>query len=71
MKNNDIDVEDNEVTESEVVQDLMFAFEGYADINDMDAMIQGTFDDLGYLTRNKGFTIRVGDQEFQITVVER
>jgi hypothetical protein len=74
MKNNDIDVEDL-VTEDDVVETLMDAYEGYTDINEMDTKIQGTFDGLGYLTRNKGFTIRVGTgknvQEFQITVKER
>ena len=74
MKNNDIDVEDL-VTEDDVVETLMDAYEGYTDINEMDTRIQGTFDGLGYLTRNKGFTIRVGTgknvQEFQITVKER
>jgi hypothetical protein len=64
-------MKNKETTTEEMVTELMFAFEGYADINDMNAKILGTFDDLGYLTRNKGFTIRVGDQEFQITVVER
>ena len=74
MKNNDIDVEDL-VTEDDVVETLMDAYEGYTDINEMDTKIRGTFDGLGYLTRNKGFTIRVGTgknvQEFQITVKER
>jgi len=62
---------EDEVTANDIVETLMDAYEGYADINEMDAKILGTFDGLGYLTRNKGFTIRVGDQEFQITVVER
>jgi hypothetical protein len=74
MKIKDIDTEDL-VTEDDVVETLMDAYEGYADINEMDTKIQGTFDGLGYLTRNKGFTIRVGTgknvQEFQITVKER
>ena len=74
MKIKDIDIEDL-VTEDDVVETLMDAYEGYTDINEMDAKIQGTFDGLGYLTRNKGFTIRVGTgknvQEFQITVKER
>ena len=74
MKIKDIDIEDL-VTEDDVVETLMDAYEGYTDINEMDTKIQGTFDGLGYLTRNKGFTIRVGTgknvQEFQITVKER
>jgi hypothetical protein len=74
MKIKDIDTEDL-VTEDDVVETLMDAYEGYTDINEMDTKIQGTFDGLGYLTRNKGFTIRVGTgknvQEFQITVKER
>jgi hypothetical protein len=63
------------VTEDDIVETLMDAYEGYTDVNDMNTKIQGTFDGLGYLTRNKGFTIRVGSgnnvQEFQITVKER
>ena len=74
MKIKDIDIEDL-VTEDDVVETLMDAYEWYTDINEMDTKIQGTFDGLGYLTRNKGFTIRVGTgknvQEFQITVKER
>jgi hypothetical protein len=67
MKNKNED----EVTANDIVETLMDAYEGYTDINDGNTKILGTFDGLGYLTRNKGFTIRVGDQEFQITVVER
>jgi len=67
MKNKNED----EVTANDIVETLMDAYEGYTDINDGNTKVLGTFDGLGYLTRNKGFTIRVGDQEFQITVVER
>jgi hypothetical protein len=67
MKNKNED----EVTANDIVETLMDAYEGYTDINDGNTKILGTFDGLGYLTKNKGFTIRVGDQEFQITVVER
>ena len=67
MKNKNED----EVTANDIVETLMDAYKGYNDINDGNTKILGTFDGLGYLTRNKGFTIRVGDQEFQITVVER
>ena len=75
--NNSMKIETDEdmVTTDDIVETLMDAYEGYADINEMDAKIQGTFEGLGYLTRNKGFTIRVGSgsnvQEFQITVTPR
>ena len=67
--------DEDEVTVDDIVETLMDAYEGYTDINDMNTKIQGTFEGLGYLTRNKGFTIRVGSgsdvQEFQITVTQR
>ena len=63
--------EEDLVTESDVVENLMDAYEGYADINDMEVKIQGTFEGLGMLTRNQGFVLRVGNQEFQVSVVER
>jgi hypothetical protein len=70
-----IKTDEDMVTVDDVVETLMDAYEGYADINDMNVRIQGTFDGLGYLTRNKGFTVCVGSgdnkQEFQITVIER
>jgi hypothetical protein len=66
-----IETDEDMVTANDVVETLMDAYEGYADINEMNTKIVGTFDGLGYLTRNKGFTIRVGAQEFQITVTER
>jgi len=67
-----IETDEDEVTTDDIVETLMDAYEGYADINEMNTTrILGTFDGLGYLTRNKGFTIRVGTQEFQITVTER
>ena len=63
--------EEDTVTESDVVETLIDAYEGYADINDMEVKIQGTFEGLGMLTRNQGFVFRVGNQEFQVSVVER
>ena len=69
MKNNDTEID--KLSEEDVVNELMFGFEGYADINDMNARIQGTFDGRGYLTRNKGFCVRIGHQTFDITVKER
>jgi hypothetical protein len=70
-----IKTDEDEVTTDDIVETLMDAYEGYADINDMNTRIQGTFEGLGYLTRNKGFTVRVGSgsnvQEFQITVTQR
>jgi hypothetical protein len=70
-----IETDEDEVTADDIVETLMDAYEGYADINNMNAKIQGTFEGLGYLTRNKGFTIRVGSrpnvQEFQVTVTPR
>jgi hypothetical protein len=71
MKNKNTADTEELVTEDDVVATLMDAYEGYTDINDMNVKIQGTYEGLGMLTRNSGFVFKVGDQEFQVTVVER
>jgi hypothetical protein len=36
---------------------------------DEEVEVEGTFEDVGLMTQNRGLVVRVGDSEFQITVV--
>ena len=58
---------DEEYSESDIVEMLSDAIS----YDDSLGKVQGTFEGLGYLTRNKGLQIKVGNQTFQITVTER
>jgi hypothetical protein len=77
---NEIDedeVDENEVDETEVggldearVCELLTAgLEEIAESEDLGRVRVSTFEDVGLLTRNKGIVVRIGDAEFQVTVV--
>jgi len=65
---NMIDEDVEEFTEDDIVEMIQDALT-YDD--SLGVRVQGTFDGLGYLTRNKGLQIKIGNQEFQITIKER
>lgn len=63
-----IDVtEDEDVSETDMEQIMEDAFEAY---EDTEVTVKGTFSGSGLLTRNAGLIVRVGDSEFQITIVK-
>lgn len=59
---------DEEYSENDIVEMVQDAL-SYDD--SLGIRIQGTFEGLGYLTRNKGLQIKIGNQIFEITVKER
>jgi hypothetical protein len=48
---------------------LADALDDYADENDVPLRCVATFADAGVLTSNTGLVVRVGDAEFQVTIV--
>jgi hypothetical protein len=59
---------DEEYSESDIVEMVQDALT-YDD--SLGIRVQGTFEGLGYLTRNKGLQIKIGSQIFDITIKER
>ncbi len=75
-ENDDIDGEKDEVEaefedmdEEEFETFLADAINDYAEENDAPRTHIRTFGEAGLLTGNKGLVVRVGDTEFQITIV--
>jgi hypothetical protein len=59
--------DETEYTEDDIVELLMDTIS----YDDSLGRVVGTFDGLGYMTRNKGLCIKIGNQEFDITIKER
>lgn len=57
------------MTEGEFEDFLAIAVEGYADAMETPATDIRTFRDAGVMTGNKGLVVRIGDAEFQVTIV--
>lgn len=58
-----------DMDEEEFETFLTDAIEDYAEENDAPRTRIRTFGDAGLLTGNKGLVVRVGDAEFQLTIV--
>lgn len=63
------EVESENMDEDEFETFLADAISDYAEENDAPLTRTRTFGDAGVLTNNKGLVVRVGDAEFQITIV--
>ena len=64
------DDEQEEMSEEDLEGFLTEAIEAFADESDeVDHVDIATFRDCGVLTMNRGLVLRIGDSEFQITIV--
>lgn len=63
------------MTEDDIIDNITEALYMYDDEynsdNEDNQMCIRTYEEVGMLTTNSGFVIRVGDDEFQVTVVKR
>ena len=59
----------NTYNDSNLLADLVIALEGYMDINDIPYVYQGTLEESGMLTENRGIFVSVNGQKFQINVL--
>jgi hypothetical protein len=48
---------------------LTEAIEEHAEENDLPSTSVSTYADAGVLTRNRGLVVRIGESEFQVTIV--
>lgn len=65
----DFDSEFEDMDEEELEGFLTDAIEEYAEENDAPQTRISTFNDAGLLTGNHGLVVRIGDAEFQLTIV--
>lgn len=61
--------EREDMSEEELEEFLTQAIEDFADDNEVPRLRIHTFEESGVLTRNRGLVVRIGDAEFQITIV--
>jgi hypothetical protein len=64
------DEEPAPASEQEFETFLAEAVEAYAESSDMPRPSIRTFVEAGMMTRNRGLVVRIGDTEFQVTVVK-
>ena len=65
----DEDDERDSLSERELEELLTQAIETFADEGEMPGAHLRTFEDAGVLTLNRGLVLRIGDAEFQLTIV--
>jgi len=63
------DEEREDLNEQELEELLTQAIECFADEGEMPCAHIRTFEDAGVLTMNRGLVVRIGDAEFQLTIV--
>jgi hypothetical protein len=68
-EDDEVESEIEDMDEDEFETFLADAINDYAEENDAPLTRTRTFGDAGVLTNNKGLVVRVGDAEFQITIV--
>jgi hypothetical protein len=59
----------DDLSEQELEELLTQAIECFADEGEMPRAHIRTFEDAGVLTMNRGLVVRIGDAEFQLTIV--
>ena len=68
-EDDEVESELEDMDEEEFETLLADAISDYAEENDAPLTRTRTFGDAGVLTNNKGLVVRVGDAEFQVTIV--
>jgi len=68
-EDDEVESEFEDMDEEEFETFLADAISDYAEENDAPRTRVRTFGDAGLLTNNRGLVVRVGDAEFQITIV--
>ncbi len=68
-EDDEVDTELEDMDEEEFETFLTDAIDDYAEENDAPRTRIRTFREAGLLTGNKGLVVRVGDAEFQVTIV--
>ena len=68
-EDDEVESELEDMDEEEFETFLADAISDYAEENDAPLTRTRTFGEAGVLTNNKGLVVRVGDAEFQVTIV--
>jgi len=68
-EDDEVESEIEDMDEDEFETFLADAISDYAEENDAPLTRTHTFGEAGVLTNNKGLVVRVGDAEFQVTIV--
>jgi hypothetical protein len=68
-EDDEVESELEDMDEEEFETFLADAISDYAEENDAPRTRTRTFGEAGVLTNNKGLVVRVGDAEFQVTIV--
>lgn len=69
QEDDEVESELEDMDEEEFETFLADAISDYAEENDPPRTRSRTFGEAGVLTNNKGLVVRIGDAEFQITIV--
>lgn len=69
QEDEEVESEFDDMDEEEFETFLADAIREYAEENDAPRTRTRTFGEAGVLTSNKGLVVRVGDAEFQVTIV--
>ena len=68
-EDDEVESEFEDMDEDEFETFLADAIRDYAEENDAPRTRTSTFGEAGVLTNNKGLVVRIGDAEFQVTIV--
>ena len=56
----------------DMISEALYLYEAEYEVEDPDEQISTrTYEEVGMLTSNAGLVLRIGDEEYQITVVKR